>query len=138
VPVSARPPLPSVLAREAMHAPVVACDASATVAEVASMMASHRVHALIVEDISAERGGERLHWAVVSDLDLLRAAVLGDDATTAGAIAGTESLTVDADDDLAAVAGFLTDHDCAHAIVVEDGRPAGVISTLDLASVLAG
>jgi CBS domain-containing protein len=130
--------LSSVLAREAMHAPVVACDPAATVAEVAAMMASHRVHAVIVEGVSAERGGERLRWGVVSALDLLRAAVLGDDTAIAGDIAGTESLTVGADDDLAAVATLLTDHDCAHAIVVEDGSPAGVISTLDLASVLAG
>jgi CBS domain-containing protein len=35
------------------------------------------------------------------------------------------------------VADRLVDHDCAHAIVVDGGRPVGVASTLDLASVLA-
>jgi CBS domain-containing protein len=120
-----------------MHVPVVACDPGSTVAEVASLMASHRVHAVIVEGISVDAHGERLRWAVVSDLDLLRAAVLADDTATGGDIAGTEALTVDAGDDLVTVADRLVDHDCAHAIVVDGGRPVGVASTLDLASVLA-
>jgi CBS domain-containing protein len=126
-----------VLARDAMHSPVIACEPDASVADVAAVLASHRVHAVIVEDAARGARGERPRWGVVSDLDLLRAAVLADDDATAEAVAGTEPLTVGAADDLATVAALLVDHDCAHAIVVEDGRPVGVISTLDIASVVA-
>lgn len=127
-------PLSRILARDAMHAPVVACDADADLGDVAALMAEHRVHCVVVEGISRDRGGEHLVWAVVSDLDLVRAAVAADPLTTAGHIAATPALCVDPQDDLVVVASLLADNDCSHAVVVEGERPVGVISTLDIAS----
>lgn len=130
------PQLRSILARDAMHAPILAVDPSATVGEVATLMGGHRVHCVVVDGVSAASEGERLVWAVVSDLDLVKAAIADDHELTAGAIAGTEAVIVDADDDLESVCSTLVAHDCSHVVVVDDGRPAGVISTLDIASVL--
>ncbi len=127
-------PLSTILARDAMHGPIVAVDPSAKLREVATLMGHKRIHSVIVDGIAESRGGERLVWAVVSDRDIVAALAEGATDATAGSIAGTEALTVDADDDLAAVCERLTAHDCSHVIVVEDERPVGVVSTLDVAS----
>jgi CBS domain-containing protein len=136
---STHPPLSSILARDAMHTPVVTCDADAPLSEVARLMGHHRIHAVVVHGLTARGAGGRGDvLGVVDDLDLVRAAVADDGTATARAMAGTEPLTVGADDDLVAVATALAAHDCAHALVVDGERPVGVISTLDLASALAG
>lgn len=70
--------------------------------------------------------------------DVLGSTLAGGQDTTAGEIAATEALTVDATDDLATVCGLLADHACTHVIVVERDRPVGVVSTLDLVSAFAG
>jgi len=127
-------PLSRILARDAMHSPVVACDAGTDLGDVAALMAEHRIHCVIVDGIRRDRGGEHLVWAVVSDLDLVRAAIAGDSLTTAGHIAATPALCVQPQDDLVVVATMLADNDCSHAVVVDGERPVGVISTLDIAS----
>lgn len=130
------PHLRSILARDAMHAPILAVDPSASVADVASVMGNHRVHCVVVDGVRRTPEGEQLVWGVVSDLDLMKAAIAGDPDATAGTIAGTEAVVVDTTDDLERVCAALVAHDCSHVVVVDDGRPAGVISTLDIASVL--
>ena len=96
-------------------------------------MATQRVHSVVVDGIL----GDRLVWGVVTDLDLIRVALNEFAPANAGEAARTEALTVDADDDLALVARRLVEHGCSHAIVLDDGVPAGVVSTLDIASALA-
>lgn len=131
--VASLPKLSSILARDAMHAPIVACRPDAGLDHVATLMASHRVHAVIVDGIL----GDRLVWGVVTDQDLISAALNEFAAANAGAAARTEALTVDAGDDLALVSRRLVEHACSHAIVVEGERPVGVISTLDVAAAIA-
>jgi len=115
----------------------VACAPSTPLSEVAALMSQHRVHCVLVDGVSADERGERLVWGVVSDLDLIRATVADDGALTARAIATTEALTVDSDDDLGAVGAALGEHACSHAVVVEGERPVGVVSTLDPAIAIA-
>lgn len=136
MPAISMPQLRSIFARDAMHAPILAVDPSATVADIASIMGANRVHCVVVDGISHNPTGERLVWAVVSDLDLIKAAITGDPTLTAGQIAATEAIDVDATDDLESVAATLVAHDCSHVVVTSEGRPVGVISTLDIASVL--
>lgn len=126
--------LSRILARDAMHTPIVACGAGTDLGDVAALMAEHRVHCVVVDGISRDGNGEHLVWAVVSDLDLVRAAVSADPTTTAGHIARTPALSVDVDDDLVTVATLLVDTAASHAVVIEGERPAGVISTLDIVS----
>ncbi|MBJ7328582.1 MAG: CBS domain-containing protein [Solirubrobacteraceae bacterium] len=129
--------LPNVIARDAMRSPIISCTPDAPLAEVAALMATNRVHCVITEGLTLDRRGERLTWGVVSDLDLVRGAAANDPHATAGTIAATLALTVDADETLASVAAALAAYDCSHVIVVEGDQPVGLISTLDLASVLA-
>jgi CBS domain-containing protein len=130
------PQLRSILARDAMHAPILATDPAATVQDVASIMGANRVHCVVVDGVSRDRAGEHLVWGIVSDLDLIKAAMTGDAELTAGQIAAGEAVVVDATDDLETVCSTLIAHDCSHVVVTSEGRPVGVISTLDIASVL--
>src|SRR6476646_1216424 len=93
----------STLAREAMRAPMVSVGPSATLRTVAALMCAQRVHCVVVDGIE----GEHLVWGVISDRDLIRAATASDDALTAGSIAATAAVTVDAEDDLAEVGRVL-------------------------------
>lgn len=131
------PALDSILARDAMHAPVVEVTPATPLPEVASLMASKRIHAVVVDGITKVGPDNVLVWGVVSDRDVVRAALAGELDVPAGAAADTEAVTVGVDDDLDAVARILDDKGCSHAVVLDrERRPAGVISTLDIASVL--
>ena len=114
---------------EAMTGGVISCGSAATVADVARLMAGYRVHAVAV----ARPDGDARVWAFVSDSDVLAAVgIAGFESLTAGAIAGTEPLTVDAGDTLAEAAARFAEHQCTHAVVLRDGVPAGVVSSLDI------
>jgi CBS domain-containing protein len=126
---------------EAMHPGVLTCPLETPLRDVARMMALYRIHAVVVfgEDTDDTSGAGL--WGVVSDLDLVQAAV-GDDLETraAGGTAVTPALTVAADESLLRAAQLLSEHDVAHLVVVDRGatRPVGVLSTLDIARALAG
>ena len=129
--------LAHVSTREAMHTPIVDCPPNASLGEVAALMAGHSIHCVIVDGVRIDGNGEHVVWAVVSDSDLVRGALTGDTELTAAAIASTEPLTVDAGDNLEAASALLAEHEASHVVVVESGRPVGVVSTLDVARSLA-
>jgi len=76
-------------------------------------------------------------WGVVSDLDVLRAARAGADALTAADIAATAAITGEPSLSLDEAARLMLEHGTTHLIVVERGLPVGVVSSLDVAGVLA-
>jgi CBS domain-containing protein len=97
------------------------------------MMASHRVHAIVVFG----RHESMLPWGVISDLDLVAAI---DSGANAGAIAASPVVTVTPDDTVRHAAQLMREHSTAHLIVVADAGsplPIGVISSLDIARAIA-
>jgi CBS domain-containing protein len=123
---------------DVMHPGVLSCAPNAPAVEVARIMAACHVHAVVVDGIAVDSlHGDRLAWSVVSDLDLARAAYSGVDRLTAAEIAATEVVTVDLGTSLVEAAQAMDEHATAHLFVVVDGRPVGVVSTLDLAGALA-
>ena len=126
-------PLVSGLAvRDAMHHGIVTCPPTASLREVAELLSEHRVHCAVVADSVA--GGTV--WGIVSDLDLMRG--LGSPvALTAGNLAALEAVSVTPADDLGHAAQLMAEHDVAHLIVVTDGDPVGILSTLDVARAVA-
>jgi CBS domain-containing protein len=105
------------------------------------MMATYRVHAILVTAHGEEELAGGGLWGVVSDTDLLRAAEAGGlDERPARTIAATPVLMVDAGEDLAHAARLMVEHEVSHLLVVEpqSTRPIGVLSTLDIARALAG
>ena len=121
----------------AMHHGVLMCARNASLAEVAGLMAGHRVHCIVVAD---EPWGVDSIWGVVSDLDLVAAASVRDlNQQTAEATAATRALTISPEETLQRAAQLMTEHATAHLVVVDvAGRPIGVLSTLDVAAVLGG
>jgi CBS domain-containing protein len=132
------PALSKLLARDVMHAPILGCAPAAPLSGVAALMSEHQVHCVVVDGVTADAGGEHLVWGVISDLDIVRAALAGDPAATAADVATTEAVAVEVDDGLTDVCAALVEHGISHVVVAERGRPAGVISALDVAGVVAG
>jgi CBS domain-containing protein len=121
----------------AMHAGVHTCDRDAPLTEVAAMMAEERIHCIVVESGSGDGGPP---WGIVSDLDLVAAAMVRDlDAQTAAGSAATPVLMVSPRETLERAAQLMTEHGSSHLIVVDPDQqlPVGVLSTLDIAAVLA-
>lgn len=122
--------------RYSMTEGVVTLGPSSSVAEVARVMAAEKIHSIIVAKPLEPGQDPRGSWGVISDLDLL-AAVNTPDAT-AGALAASPSLTVSPDDSLGRVARMMRDYQASHVLVVGfDGVPLGIVSTLDVARILA-
>src|SRR6266511_5489923 len=85
---------------DAMHHGLISCSLDTPLRTVARMMATHRVHAVLVTAHGEEELPSGSLWGVVSDADLLLAARAGDlDEQTARTIATTPALTVSAGDD---------------------------------------
>jgi CBS domain-containing protein len=123
---------------DAMRSGVISCSPDAAATTVAQIMATNHIHSVVVEGIHLDPvRGEQLKWGVVSDMDLLGAARAGIDELTAGEIAMTEPLTVMPSSSLDDAVRLMDEHQTAHAIVVDRGRPVGILSTLDIAGVMA-
>ena len=121
---------------DAMHRGVLTCSRDASLADVAGLMASRRVHCVVVAD---DPGDANSLWGIVSDLDLVAAAGVRDlDEQTAGAAAATAALTIEPGETLQRAAQLMTEHGTTHLVVVDAmRRPVGVISTLDIAVALS-
>jgi CBS domain-containing protein len=129
------PRLDSVTVADTMHHGVVTCPPSADLREVAATLAENRVHCVVVVD-AAGGDDERRVWGIVDDVDLMRA-LRSPVALNAGNLAALEVLTVAPDDTLGRAVQLMADHDTAHVVVMDHGRPAGVLSTLDVANTVA-
>jgi CBS domain-containing protein len=132
------PRLAHVHVSDAMHRGVLSCAPDAPLGEVARIMAEHRVHCVVVHE--REMPGVSA-WSVVSDRDLMAAAAADRiDEPTAGAVAGTSVPWIGSREPLTHAAQVMAEHDVSHLIVVgdADGHPEGVLSSLDIAMVVAG
>jgi CBS domain-containing protein len=122
---------------EAMHRGVLSCPPDLPLSAVAGLMAEHRIHCVVVEQPGTH---DAEGWSVVSDLDLVAAAAAGrlDEPAASGA-AGTSMPRIGAGQPLMRAAELMMEHDVSHLVVVGEatGRPEGVLSTLDVATVLS-
>jgi len=124
---------------ETMHVGVVTCPHDASLSEVAGLMALHRIHCVVVRDPEQEAVGGA-PWGIVSDLDLAAMAAAGEiGGHTAGDSAATPVVMVTPDETLTRAAQMMAEHGTAHVVVVDPLtlQPVGVLSTLDLARVVA-
>ncbi len=113
---------------------VLSCQAETSVRTAARMLAQHRVHSIVVTDLD---GVSERAWGIVTDVDIVRAARDDADEQTVGTIAGTELVTVAPDDPLEDAVRLMVEHDVTHVLVESQGKPIGVVSTLDVAELLA-
>jgi CBS domain-containing protein len=126
------PSLQHALVSDAMRPQVMTCPPDAPLRTVARMMATEHVHCMVVD--TGETG-----WAIVSDKDLMRVAGTEIDERTASWAAVSEFLSVAPDEPLEQAVRKMMEHDASHLVVVDrrTGKAVGVLSTLDVAGVLA-
>ena len=124
---------------DAMHPGVLSCGADATLTEVARLMATYHVHCVAVMGIAHERSAEKLVWGIISDLDLLRAGIRDGADQPAAAIALQPILSVEPKTTLGEAGELMLANGATHVVVIDPElqRPIGILSTLDIAGVLA-
>ena len=132
------PALAHATVADAMHPGILSCPPDAPLTEVARMMASHHVHSVAVMGVSHDHG-ERLVWGIISDLDLIRAGVRDGGEDTAATMALQPVVSVEPTTPLREAGELMLAHDLTHVVVVDPGvgRPVAILSTLDIAGVLA-
>jgi CBS domain-containing protein len=118
---------------DAMRPGVISCSADTPMAEVARIMATNHIHALVVTDVTPE--GE---WGIVTDQDVVATAHEAADRA-AGSCAHIDPVTVDPGKTLEEAAVLMRDKAVSHLVVVHPARtmPIGVLSTLDIVGVVA-
>jgi CBS domain-containing protein len=124
---------------DAMTVGVINCTPDTPLSEVARMMARYRVHSVFVYEYEDDHDGPVELWGLVSDLDVVAGAWAGVDERTAGDSAVAPLVTVESDDRLEHAAQLMAEHGVSHLAVIDDGsgRPVGVLSSLDIARVIA-
>jgi CBS domain-containing protein len=132
------PSLEHATVADAMHPGILSCEPDTPLSDVARTMATHHVHSVVVIGVSHEEP-ECGVWAIVSDLDLLDAGIHGAEGQTARSIAREPLIGVEPTMPLREGAELMLANRITHLVVVEPGtqRPVGVLSTLDVAGVLA-
>jgi CBS domain-containing protein len=123
---------------DVMRHGVMSCTPDTPLIQVARTMATHHVHSVVVGGMTRDdTRGEHLVWGLVSDMDIVRAAETGAEGHTAADAARTELVTVEPTTPLADAARLMREHHTAHLLVMSGERPAGVVSSLDIAGALA-
>jgi CBS domain-containing protein len=128
------PALENATVLDAMRLGVISCSPDAPLRELARVMATYRVHSVVISEFEGDRP-----WGIVSDLDLAGAAGQDLDQVRARDIARTELVSVSTEEPLERAARMMAEHGVAHVVAVQphSGQPVGILSTLDLAGVLA-
>jgi CBS domain-containing protein len=122
---------------DAMHPGILTCERGATRAEIAWTMAAHRVHCVAVMAPAQDGSDEPYVWGIVSDLDLLGSALDPTLEPTAQDLAGQPIISVERTTPLRQAAELMHEHRASHLVVTEVGRPIGILSSLDVAQILA-
>lgn len=121
-----------------MRSPLITCDPTTDLQEVATMMVRDHVHCIVVDGSTHDHAVDPTEWAFVTDLDVVRGTATATRKHRAGDVASGRAVVVAATQDLNDVAAILADNESSHAIVVDDGEPVGMLSGLDLVTILAG
>jgi CBS domain-containing protein len=126
------PPFEDAKVHDAMKIGVVTCRPETSLRDIARMMASYRIHSIVVEE------AESRPFGIVSAIDIATAE--SDLAETrARDVASTDLVTIPANETLEQAARLMSEHGVTHLIATQPdtGRPVGVISASGLAAVLA-
>lgn len=114
---------------DVMHGPVITCGPETPIQVVADLMAHEHVHAIVVTGIELKA------WGIVTALDIAAAAAANAVEDVARDVAATEPVVIDAGSSLPDAARVMLEHQVSHLLVTDaDGRPAGIVSTSDIAA----
>lgn len=116
---------------DAMHPGLLACEPDDSLIDVARLMADYHVHC-----VALLTGDPRELHGVISGRDLLRAATAEPDRT-AVAIASSAFIRARPEDPLAVAVERMVAAGVDHAIVMRHSSPVGVLSSADVAAIIA-
>ncbi len=133
------PSLKHATVADAMHPGIISCGIGATLTDVARMMATHHVHCVAVMHAAHDRSGGPYVWGIISDLDLVRGGIRAGGEETAGDLAQQPTISVKPGMDLREAGELMLRHGVSHLVVIDPETllPIGVLSTLDIAGVVA-
>jgi len=129
------PRLESARVADAMRHGILSCPADAYLRDAARTMSSHHVHTIVVTDPA-----DGSPWGILSDTALLSALLDGHgEGRMLSEVADRDLSTISSAEPLTAAAELMRDRGIAHLVVrdAESGRPTGMLSTLDVAGILA-
>ena len=131
------PTLEHATAGDAMRPQVLTCTPDTPLITAAQRMAGEHIHALVVLRHDGDDVGTHA-WAVLTDRDILRHAEAAE-TMTAGDAASEAILTARPGDRLTELADRMVRHAVSHVLIVDPrtDRPVGVVSTLDIAGIIA-
>lgn len=124
---------------DVMHPGIATCTPDVELSGVARIMAEHRVHCVAVAGIDAAGpGGQHFTWGLIEDMDLVLALQRGAFGESAGTIVATAPAAIKQDEPLDRAAALMVEHDTSHVVAVgSSGLPSGMVSTLDVARIIA-
>jgi CBS domain-containing protein len=124
---------------DVMSPGVLSCPPETPLRTAARMMATYSVHAIFVFATRENTDEDSPSWTVLTDLDVIEAALPDIERRTAGGTAREHVVTIPADAPIAHAAELMSQHRTTHLVVVSPGttRPLGVVSSLDLARAIA-
>jgi CBS domain-containing protein len=127
------------LAREVMHPGIVTCAPDAPLWTVARSMIEHHVHCIAVAGVGGAGAHGHFSWGLINAMELVLAAHSGTLGEAAATIASASPPAVNDSDTLQRAARLMINDDARHVVVIGgSGLPSGMISTFDVARVLAG
>ena len=133
-------PLSSTSVLTVVQMGVVSCNPAVSILTIASCMVQRHIHCVAVAGVGA-RGSREGHFefGLVDDMDIVQAANRRALAESAGSIAVDAPLAVTEGDSIKHAARMMVDEGARHAVVIgSNGLPSGMISTRDIAWMLAG
>jgi CBS domain-containing protein len=128
------PPFEDARVHDAMRIGTVTCRPETSLHDVARMMLTYQIHAVLVQE--TQPGSRPL--GIVSALDIAAAAGADLEELNAIDVATTDIVEVPSNESLQVAAKLMTEHGISHLVVVEPATdwPCGVLSARDLAAVL--
>ncbi len=131
--------LRSLSVRDAMHPGIISCGQDTSATEIARIMAGRHVHCVAVISLSHDLRQDPMVWGIVSDLDLLEAAIESDPPATAATLAEQPVISVRSTMSVHDAARAMVENGVNHVVVVDsaDRVPIGILSTLDVAALFA-
>lgn len=123
---------------DAMHRGVIFCERRATAHELADTMIARGVHSVAVLGRAQNDRHDATVWGIVSDVDLLAAALDPEAPATAGDLARQPVIVIRADRPIGEAAATMATYRANHLVVIdpETQAPIGFISPLDVAVAL--
>jgi CBS domain-containing protein len=127
-------------ARDVMHPGLITCRPEAHMREMAEVLVSSHIHALVVTDSDGELLG------IVADSDLLAGEWLAEDeeslaamrTMTAGELMTAPVVTIAAEGSVEDAAAVLGREHLSRLVVIDDDRPVGIVAISDLVAQVAG